>query len=135
MMLGEAGVVLLVDPGFCGINPEGVARAAESSTSKLCTKKRDTRTSLLEYGSLEENIRAIWNVQKHPDRKEPMETRVVSHAWGFAGRPAVERPRMTVLPGMSESVDAREIPAIKAHQFASQRKLPSWRNLLHRPFQ
>lgn len=27
-----------------------------------------------------------------------METRVVSHACGFSGRPAVDRPRMTVLP-------------------------------------
>ena len=39
-------------------------------------------------------------VRKAPRRKEARETRVVVQAWGLSGRPAVERPRMTVLPGI-----------------------------------
>ena len=37
-------------------------------------------------------------VRKAPRRKEARETRVVVQAWGLSGRPAVERPRITVLP-------------------------------------
>jgi hypothetical protein len=40
----------------------------------------------------------IRNVRKAPMRKLMIDMRVVSHACGLAGRPAVLRPRMTVLP-------------------------------------
>lgn len=41
------------------------------------------------------------NVARAPTRKLTIEISVVSHAYGFAGSPAVESPRMTVLPGGS----------------------------------
>lgn len=48
----------------------------------------------------------VRKVRKAPRRKEEREMRVEDQAWGFAGRSAVERPRMTVLPGESWSAGA-----------------------------
>jgi hypothetical protein len=67
-------------------------------TKKPCRKKRAAVNRRLEVGPVGARNLERRKVMKAPRRKAAMETRVVSQACGLAGRPAVERPRMTVLP-------------------------------------
>jgi hypothetical protein len=53
------------------------------------------RLLAIPFGATREVAR---KVRKAPTRKEARETRVVVQACGLSGRPAVERPRITVFP-------------------------------------
>lgn len=95
--LGSASV-LVVPPGFCGIKLEGVASAAESKRITPWRRKREAVQRRLEVGPVGVRYLDARKVRKAPSRKVAIETSVVSQACGLAGNPAVERPRMTVLP-------------------------------------
>lgn len=75
-----------------------VASMAAMRMKRPWIRRRQDARVLFEFGPevvIEFEIR---KVRKAPIRKQIMEMRVVSQPCGFAGRPAVERPRMTVLP-------------------------------------
>ena len=80
------------------MRPDGVLSAAETRMKRPWMKRRDDARSRLLFtpeGEIQSDRR---NDAKAPSRKDRMETRVVSHALGFAGRPEALRPRITVLP-------------------------------------
>lgn len=98
---GGFGVFREVPPGFCGISPLGVASAAARIRNKAWIMKREASQSRLRLGPSGVISFEALNVKKAPTRKVTMETKVVSHAYGLSGRPAVESPRMTVFPAMT----------------------------------
>ena len=95
---GSGRVRREVLPGSCGIKFEGVASAAERRISSAWIKNSEVAHSRFLVGPSGVMTFDIRNVVKAPIKKQTMETSVVSQAYGFAGKPAVERPRMTVLP-------------------------------------
>lgn len=95
-----SGVWRVVEAGFWGIRSEGVASAAERMMKSPWMRKRVELQRRLEEGP--DGVRNLETrkVRMAPMRKEARETRVVSQACGLEGRPAVERPSITVLPEM-----------------------------------
>lgn len=61
-------------------------------------KSRELANRRFEFGPLGTRYVEMRKVRKAPIRNELRETRVAAHACGVAGKPAVERPKMTVLP-------------------------------------
>lgn len=80
------------------MRPSGVAKLADITTKSPCMKNNNdihNRLVVAPFGAINFEMRKVRNA---PVKKEPSETRVVSQAYGFAGRLDVESPRMTVFP-------------------------------------
>lgn len=79
-------VVRLVEAGFCGKRPSGVARAAARSMKMPWTTKSELPNRRLDAGSFGAMYVESRRVAIQPTRNEASETRIVSHASGLAGR-------------------------------------------------
>ncbi|KAH9828906.1 hypothetical protein Tdes44962_MAKER02335 [Teratosphaeria destructans] len=89
-----------VPRGFWGMMSVGWAMPAATMMRRPWMRKSEASQRRLRLGPSGVMSLEILKVRKAPMRKVARETRVVSQAWGFSGSPAVERPRMTVLPAV-----------------------------------
>lgn len=76
----------------------GVASAAATKMNRPWRVKSELVQRRLLVTPFGVRYLEMWKVAIAPRRKVMIETSVASQACGMSGRPAVERPRMTVLP-------------------------------------
>jgi hypothetical protein len=77
-------------------------------------------------------IEVLRKVRKAPRRKEARDTSVVVQACGLSGRPAVERPRITVFPG-NVLDKAGGTTKKSARDWKDENDIKSKRGTLHAP--
>ena len=99
-----SGVEKLVPAGFFAIRFSGVASATATKMKIPWMANSEHVQSLLLVTPRGVRNFETWKVAIAPMRKVMSETRVASQAYGIEGRPAVERPRITVLPGKDVSM-------------------------------